>query len=357
MSMLFSPYQIKNVTLKNRIVMSPMCMLSSTHKDGRVTEWHRHHYTARAIGQVGLIFTETVSIHPQGKITPFDLGIWDDEFIEGLKSIVDAVHENGSKIGIQIGHAGRKADVDGFVIAPSAIPFNKSMKTPMEMSADDIKKTVERFKEAAIRAKAAGFDVIEVHGAHGYLVSQFLSPLSNKRPDKYSGSRENRYRFLREVLEAINSVWKGPLFVRLSISEYHPEGNTLDDMAYFCREMKKQRVDLVDCSSGGIVNDVKIDVYPGYQVTLAEEIRKQASINTGAVGLITHAIQAEEILKNKRADLIFVARELLRDPYWPLRAAQQLGVSIQPPFQYKRAWDEVLVVQNSVNQRWVPGKR
>lgn len=336
--------------------MSPMCMHASKNKDGMVKEFHKIHYASRAVGQVGLIFLESTAVHPQGRISVLDLGIWEDEHIEGLKSLVDLVHKIGSKIGIQLSHAGRKAIVDGPVFAPSPIPYKDTMKKPEEMSIADIKEAIKNFKEGARRTKEAGFDVIEIHGAHGYLINQFLSPLSNERTDEYGGSRENRYRFLREIINEITSVWNGPLFVRISACEYHPEGNTIDDFIYYSQQMKSQGVDLVDCSSGAVV-PAKIDVYPGYQIPFAEQIKRHAEIDTGAVGLITHAAQAEEILRNSRGDLIFIARELLRDPYWPLRAATQLGVSIEYPNWYEKAWSEVLPMGGaSSHDRWYPGK-
>lgn len=354
--MLFSPYKIKNVELKNRIVMSPMCMYSSRKKDGMVSNWHKTHYSSRALGGVGLIITESTAVEPQGRISVYDLGIWDDKHVDGLKSLVDFVHENGSKIGVQLSHAGRKADVEGDVIGPSSIPYKDDMKIPIEMSIDDIDCTINNFKEAARRTKEAGFDLIEIHAAHGYLINQFLSSLSNKRKDQYGGSRENRYRFLKEIVNAIKSEWNGPLFVRISANEYHPDGNSLDDYIYFSQRMKEQGVDLVDCSSGAIV-PAYIDVFPGYQVPLAEKIKHATNIATGAVGLITSAIQAEEILRNNRADLIFIGRELLRDPFWALRAAISLGHSIEGPVQYKRSWKEVLPIEeSSLEQRWAPGK-
>jgi NADPH2 dehydrogenase len=355
MSMLFSPYQIKDVTLKNRIVMSPMCMFTSKN-DGMATEWHKMHYTSRAVGQVGLILTETVAVHSHGRIAAADLGIWDDAHVEGLREIVRSVHNNGSKIGIQLGHAGRKANLDVEVISPSPIPFKDCGVIPKEMSTEDIKSVIENFRVAVQRSKEAEFDVIELHGAHGYLISTFLSPLTNQRTDEYGGSRENRYRFLKELVEAVTSVWKGPLFVRLSVDEYHPEGNTMDDFIYYSDQLRQQGVDLIDCSSGAVV-PAEIDVFPGYQVPLADKIKNSVGIATGAVGLITQAVQAEEIIKNNRADLIFIGRELLRDPYWALRAASQLGVMLEVPVQYNRAWNEVLHADNrSIQQRWGPGK-
>ncbi|WP_088350779.1 NADPH dehydrogenase NamA [Ureibacillus massiliensis] len=356
MGMLFSNYQVKNIILKNRIVMSPMCMYASSEKDGRVTEFHKIHYASRAFGQVGLIFLESTSVDPQGRISVFDLGIWDNLHVQGLKSIVDAVHNGGSKIGIQLSHAGRKAIVEGSVYAPSSIRYKEGMKLPIEMSYEDIKRTINDFKNGAIRSQEAGFDVIEIHAAHGYLINQFLSPLSNKRTDEYGGSRENRFRFLKEIIEEINSIWNGPLFVRISASEYHPEGNKIEDFIYYAQMMKELGVDLIDCSSGAVV-PAKIDVFPGYQVKFAEKIKREVNIDTGAVGLITNALLAEEILNNKRGDLIFIARELLRDPYWPLRAAVQLKENIDFPNSYEKAWTEILPINNNaIYQRWYPGK-
>lgn len=334
---LFSPYTIKGVTLKNRIVMSPMCMYSSHNEDGRVENWHRTHYTSRAVGQVGLIIVEATAVTKQGRISPQDLGIWSDDHIEGFKELNGLIKEHGAKAGIQLAHAGRKAVLEGEIIAPSAIAFNETSKTPKEMTGQEIAETVEAFKKGAERSAKAGFDVIEIHGAHGYLVNEFLSPLSNKRTDEYGGSAENRYRFLREIIEAVQTVWNGPLFVRVSAHDYHEEGLTPEDYVLFSQWMKEQGVDLIDVSSGAVV-PAHIQVYPGYQVKYAETIKNEAGIDTGAVGLITSPIQAEEILQNGRADLVFLARELLRDPYWPRTAAKALGVAIESPKQYGRGW-------------------
>ncbi|PFA63910.1 NADPH dehydrogenase NamA [Bacillus sp. AFS015802] len=334
---LFEPYTLKNVELKNRIVMAPMCMYSSNHEDGKVENWHRIHYTSRAVGGVGLIIQEATAVTPQGRISPQDLGIWDDEHIEGLKELVDLMKEQGAKTGIQLAHAGRKAVLEGDILAPSAIPFNDEMKTPVEMTAGDIKETITAFIKGAERAKKAGFDVIELHGAHGYLINEFLSPLSNKRTDEYGGSAENRYRFLREIIDGTKQVWDGPLLVRVSAKDYHDDGLDVEDYVVFAQWMKEQGVDLIDVSSGALV-PARIPVFPGYQVKLAEAIKNGAGIDTGAVGLITTGIQAEEILQNERADLVLLARELLRDPYWPRTAARELGVEIESPKQYERGW-------------------
>jgi NADPH2 dehydrogenase len=338
MAKLFSPYTIKGVTLKNRIVMAPMCMYSSHNEDGMVQNWHRTHYTSRAVGQVGLIILEATAVTSQGRISPQDLGIWSDDHIEGLQELVELMNEHGAKTGIQISHAGRKAELEGEILAPSAIAFNERYQTPKEMTKEDIADTVEAFKQGAVRAAKAGFDVIEIHGAHGYLINQFLSPLSNKRTDEYGGAPENRYRLLRQVIDAVKEVWEGPLFVRVSAHDYHQDGLTPEDYIIFARWMKEQGVDLVDVSSGAVV-PAQINVYPGYQVKYSESIKNGAEIPTGAVGLITSPLHAEEILSNERADLVFLARELLRDPYWPRRAAKELGVEIEAPKQYKRGWN------------------
>ncbi|QOR65377.1 NADPH dehydrogenase NamA [Cytobacillus suaedae] len=334
---LFSPYTIKNVTLKNRIVMSPMCMYSSHNEDGQVENWHLTHYVSRAVGQVGLIMVEATSVTPQGRISPQDLGIWSDDHVPGLKKLVDMIKEAGSKTSIQIAHAGRKAMVAGEIVAPSAIAFNERMKTPKEMTTEEVKETVVAFREGARRAKEAGFDIIELHGAHGYLINEFLSPLANKREDEYGGNFDNRYRFLSEVIDAVKEVWDGPLFVRVSANDYDPNGLSPEDYVEYSKRMKAQGVDLIDVSSGAVV-PAAIPVFPGYQVGFSETIKHGAGFDTGAVGLITTGNQAEEILRNNRADLIFVARELLRDPYWPRTAAKQLGVEIESPKQYDRGW-------------------
>lgn len=337
MSKLFTPFTIKNLTLKNRIVMSPMCMYSCMNEDGKVTNWHKLHYPTRAVGQVGLIMVEATAVTPQGRITNQDLGIWSDEHIEGLREVVELCKEHGAKIGIQLAHAGRKSMTDGPIIAPSPLAFNEKMKVPEEMSLNQIKETITAFKEAAIRAKKAGFDLIEIHAAHGYLINEFLSPLTNRRQDAYGGDAERRYQFLKEIIDEVKEVWDGPLFVRISANDYHPEGLGIEDYVDYAKKMKEQGVDLIDCSSGAVV-PANIHTYPGYQVPYAERIRKEAKIATGAVGLITSPLHAEEILENERADLVFLARELLRDPYWPRKAAEELGYALTKVKQYERGW-------------------
>ena len=317
--------------------MAPMCMYSCDQEDGKVNQWHVTHYTSRAVGQVGLIIVEATAVTPQGRISENDLGIWSDEHIEGLSRITAHIKEHGTAIGIQLAHAGRKAMIEGNIIAPSAIPFNDTMKTPKEMTTTEIRETIEAFKNGAERAKKAGFDVIELHSAHGYLINEFLSPLTNQRTDEYGGLQENRYRFLSEIIEAVKTVWNGPLFVRISAHDYQEGGLLPEDYISMARWMKEQGVDLIDVSSGAVVQ-TRIPIYPGYQVRFSEEIKHGADIPTGAVGLITAGRHAEEILQNERADLVFLARELLRDPYWPRTAAKELGVKIEGPKQYERGW-------------------
>ncbi|WP_138493301.1 NADPH dehydrogenase NamA [Paenibacillus pinistramenti] len=336
--MLFEPYRLKNITLKNRIVMAPMCMYSVEDESGKVQDWHKIHYPARAVGQVGLIILEATAVTPQGRISPYDLGIWSDDHIEGLKEVVRLVHAQGSHIGIQIAHAGRKAELEGPIAAPSAIAFSDRYQTPQEMTKEQIGETVQAFADGVRRAKEAGFDVIELHAAHGYLINQFLSPLSNRRSDEYGGSQENRFRFLKEIVAEVQKVWDGPLLVRVSAHEYHPEGETPDDYVVYAKWLKELGVDLIDVSSGAITPKGPSEVYPGYQVPFADHIRREAGIPTGAVGLITEPEMAEEILRSGRADLIFLARELLREPYWPRIAAAKLGVELEAPKPYTRGW-------------------
>lgn len=317
--------------------MAPMCTYANESNDGKVEDWHKIHYASRAVGQVGLIVLEATAVQPEGRISSRDLGIWEDAQIEGLTEVVRLVQQHGSKIGIQLAHAGRKAKVDDTIVAPSAIPFDESYQTPTALTLEQIEETVIAFQQAAIRSAKAGFDVLEIHAAHGYLLNEFLSPLTNERTDQYGGSLENRYRIVREVIDAIRAVWDGPLFVRISAHDYADKGMTPADYVQLARWMKVQEVDVIDVSSGAVV-PATIHAYPGYQVPFAEQIRQDATIATGAVGLITTGLQAEEILQNNRADLIFIGRELLRDPYWAYRAALQLGDKINVPESYDRGW-------------------
>ncbi|MFK2824288.1 NADPH dehydrogenase NamA [Bacillus sp. B190/17] len=333
---LFEPYTIKNMTLKNRIVMSPMCMYSAE-TDGKVNDWHLVHYPARAVGQVGLIIVEATAVTPEGRISEHDLGIWGDDHIEGFQKLVSLVKAHEAKIGIQLAHAGRKSEVSGDILAPTALAFDETMKTPKEMTAADIERTIKAFAQGARRAKEAGFDLIELHGAHGYLINEFLSPLTNHREDEYGGNKENRLRFLTEIIREIKNVWNGPLFVRVSANDYHENGLTVHDYSEIAKHLKELGVDLIDVSSGAVV-PAKISTFPGYQVPLAETIKHEAGIPVGAVGMIISPLQAEEILRNERADLIFLGRELLRDPYWPLRASKELRTEVKAPIQYERGW-------------------
>lgn len=335
---LFEPYQIKNVRLKNRIAMSPMCMYSCEQEDGMVNAWHETHYTSRAVGQVGLVMVEATAVAPEGRISPQDLGIWSDDHITALKNLTSRIKQHGTASGIQLAHAGRKAILEGDILAPSALPFNERSKTPKEMTNAEIKNTIQAFANAAERAKKAKFDVIELHAAHGYLINEFLSPLTNHRTDNYGGTQENRYRFLRETIDAVQQVWDGPLFVRISANEYQKEGLQAEDYIQIGQWIKKQGIDLIDVSSGGVV-PASPRVFPGYQVPFSEKIRHAVDIPTGAVGLITNGIQAEEILQNNRADLVFIGRALLRNPYWAKEAASQLNYTLPSPKQYQRGWN------------------
>jgi NADPH2 dehydrogenase len=338
MSLLFQPFTIRNCTLPNRIVCSPMCMYKAG-ADGKATDWHFVNYGTRAVGQVGLLMLEATAVESRGRISMRDLGLWEDGQVEGLKRIVDFAQQQGVKTAIQLAHAGRKAVVDEPVIGPSAIPFRPGDPVPHAMGRTEIEKVVEAFAQAAARAKQAGFDIVEIHAAHGYLLHQFLSPLSNKREDEYGGDLRGRSRLLREVIRAVRSVWgeERPLFVRISAVDYHPDGIQLEDSVALARLMKEWGVDLVDVSSGGNLPQPPTRVYPGYQVGFAETIKKEAGIPTGAVGLITAPEQAEEVIGNQRADLVFLARELLRNPYWPIHAAKRSGQYIGPK-SYSRAF-------------------
>jgi len=352
MSKLFSSLKIKDVTLKNRIVVSPMCQYSS--KDGFANDWHLVHLGSRAVGGAGLVFTEAASVSPEGRISPEDLGIWKDEHIEGLKRITDFIHQQGSVAGIQLAHAGRKASTlapwkgreqikkeeGGWqTIAPSDKPFQEGEMIPLEMSLQEIDRVINAFKEAAERSLVAGFKVIEIHAAHGYLIHEFLSPRSNFRDDDYGGSFENRVRFLFKIISAVQESWHDnlPLFVRISTTEWQDEAWDIEDSIKLAALLKTNGVDLIDCSTGGNNPGVKIPLYPGYQVQGAEDIRSQIGIMTGAVGLITDPKHAEQILKDEKADLIFIAREFLRNPYLALDFAASLGDDIDWSVQYDRA--------------------
>lgn len=338
MAKLFDNINIKDMNLKNRIVMAPMCMYSSD-ENGYAYEWHHTHYETRAIGGVGLILLEATGVEGRGRISNRDLGIWSDSHIDGLTKIVHRCKRHGAKIGIQLGHAGRKSETDPKkIIAPSPIAFDKESPTPHEMDEDEIKKVVQAFKQGAERALEAGFDVIEIHGAHGYLINQFLSPLSNKRKDDYGGSLENRTQFLKEVVQEVRTIWplSKPLIVRISAEDYVESGNHPENLIQQLNLVKNEGIDIIHVSSGGMVL-ADIDLYPGYQINFADAIKKGVNLPVIGGGLIKEPEMAEEIIGNERADLIFLGRELLRNPYWPLEAAQKLNSHIDWPEQYKRS--------------------
>ncbi|MFC5865203.1 NADH:flavin oxidoreductase/NADH oxidase [Acidicapsa dinghuensis] len=353
---LFAPLTLRSITLPNRIAVSPMCEYSS--QDGFSNDWHFVHLGSRAIGGAGLILTEASAVNPEGRITPADLGIYRDEHIEGLRRITGFLHQHGSYAGVQLAHAGRKASMaipweparvipaqeGGWQpVAPSDIPFDSAYALPQALDRAGMDKIVSDFITAAGRALAAGFDIVEVHAAHGYLLHEFLSPLSNQRTDEYGGSFENRTRFPLEVVRAVRKHWPDhlPLFVRISATDWAPEslGSSwdLDQSVKLAKLLKEEGVDLVDTSTGGNHPAQQIPVGPGYQVQHAATIRAEAGISTGAVGMITEPAQADQIIRSGQADLVLLAREMLRDPYWPLHAAEDLHQKISWPVQYARA--------------------
>ncbi|HET7186512.1 MAG TPA: NADH:flavin oxidoreductase/NADH oxidase [Gemmatimonadaceae bacterium] len=352
---LYEPLTLRGVTMRNRIGVSPMCEYSSI--DGFADDWHLVHLGSRAVGGAGLVIAEATGVTADGRISPFDLGIYLDEHVEMLSRIARFITAQGAVPGMQLSHAGRKASTDapwrggkplspdegGWrpIHAPSALAFSDRSPVPEALDRDGIARVAAAFRDAARRALAAGFQVIELHGAHGYLLHEFLSPLSNHRTDEYGGSFENRIRLFVEVTDAVRSVWPEslPLLARFSGTDWVPGGWDVEQSIQLARELAARGVDLIDCSSGGIVPGVKIPVGPGYQVELAERIRRDTPIATAAVGLITDAAQAEDIVRSGKADMVFLARQLLRDPYWPLHAAKALGASVTWPVQYQRAVD------------------
>ena len=350
MTHLFEPLSIKSITLRNRIGVSPMCMYSYT--DGFSSDWHLAHLGARAVGGAGLIIAEATAVEARGRITPYDLGIWSDEQVELLARVTRFIKENGAVAGIQIAHAGRKsgskrpwetdeAQRPGWQgVAPSPLAFNPHSQVPQALSVDEIKDIQAAFRDGARRALVAGFEWLEIHAAHGYLIHSFYSPLSNQRTDEYGGSFENRIRFLLETVRAVRPAWPDdlPLTVRISGTDWVDGGWTVADSVELARHLKAEGVDLVDCSSGGAAPDAKVPTGPGYQVPIAEAVRRGAGIRTAAVGLITTPEQADEIIRNERADLVLLGREMLRDPYWALHAAQALGQPAPVPPQYLRAF-------------------
>jgi 2,4-dienoyl-CoA reductase-like NADH-dependent reductase (Old Yellow Enzyme family) len=368
MSHLFEPLQLRSIRLKNRIVVSPMCEYSAV--DGVPNDWHLVHLGSRAVGGCGLVFSEATAVEPDGRISPADTGLYNDEQQGAWNRIAAFIEEHGSVPGIQLAHAGRKAStaapwlgggpvsVEGGgwdpIWSASATPFNEGWQVPVALDAAGLDRIRAAWLDATRRSLAAGFKVIEVHGAHGYLLHQFLSPLSNQRQDEYGGSLENRMRFPLEIVSLVREAWPDelPLFLRISATDWVQGGWDLEQSIVFAKECKKLGVDAIDCSSGGTVAGVKfvprpaapslppgtVEIGPGYQVPFAEAIRREANIPVGAVGLITEPSHAEEIVSSGAADMVLLARELLRDPYWPRRAAKELGAEIQAPPQYARAW-------------------
>ena len=352
MPSLFDELRIRGIRLRNRAFVSPMCQYSS--EDGFAGDWHLVHLGSRAVGGAGLVLTEATAVTPEGRITPQDLGLWRDEHVEALARIVRFVRQQGSEAGIQLAHAGRKASThrpwDGrpgsvpaaeggwTALAPSAVAF-EGYAVPAAASEQEVRAVVTAFAAAAGRARDAGFTVIELHAAHGYLLHEFLSPLSNRRSDAYGGPLQNRTRLVREVVEAVRGEWpeRLPLFVRISATDWVEGGWDIEQSVELARQLAPIGVDLVDCSSGGLVAHAKVPVAPGYHVPFAERIRREAGVLTGAVGLITEASQADQIIRQGRADAVSLAREELRDPYWPMRAARELERPAPWPAQYLRA--------------------
>src|SRR5579862_5887183 len=350
---LFTPLQIREITFPHRIIVSPMCQYSCD--DGFATDWHLVHLGCRAVGGAALVMTEATAVEARGRISPADLGIWKDEHIAALARVTDFIRAEGSIAGIQLAHAGRKAstarpwegmalvppDKGGWQpVAPSPVPFHDHDPAPAELSRADIGAIVDAFAAAAVRSLEAGFQVVEIHAAHGYLIHEFLSPLANQRTDEYGGSFENRIRFCLEIARSVRAAWPQhlPLFLRISATDWVEGGWTPEDSVELARAVKPIGVDLVDCSSGAIVPSAKINPFSGFQIPFAEQIRRETGILTGAVGMITEPAQADAIIREGQADMVLLARELLRDPYWPLRAAKALGREPAVNVRYRRAW-------------------
>jgi 2,4-dienoyl-CoA reductase-like NADH-dependent reductase (Old Yellow Enzyme family) len=358
LSALFEPYRLRELTIPNRVWMPPMCQYSAAPEGpgtGAPGEWHFAHYAARATGGTGLIIVEATAVAPEGRISPYDLGLWNDTQVEAFRRITGFLRTQGTVPAVQLAHAGRKASTDrpwrggapvgpdayGWQpVAPSAVPFDEKHPVPDELTVEQIRSVVGQFAEAARRALAAGFEVVEIHGAHGYLINEFLSPHSNRRTDSYGGSYENRIRFALEVVDAVRAVWPQdkPLFFRVSATEWLEEGGwTADDTVRLAAELKAHGVDLLDVSTGGNASGVRIPVGPGYQVPFAARVRDEAGMPVAAVGLITEPEQAEKILANGEADAVLLGRELLRTPSWARRAARELGGAVHVPEQYHRS--------------------
>lgn len=352
MPTLFDTFTTRGLTLPSRIVVSPMCQYSST--DGFASDWHLVHLGSRAAGGAALVMTEASAVTAEGRISPQDLGIYQDAHVEMLSRTVRFIHSQGSAAGMQLAHAGRKgatlrpseghgavpSEEGGWVpVGPTDEPFSDTFPVPRALQTHEMSGIVDAFRRAAGRANHAGFDVVELHGAHGYLIHEFLSPLTNTRTDRYGGSFDNRIRLCLEVVDAVRQVWpeRLPVWLRISATDWAPGGWDVEQTVELARRVRERGVDLIDCSSGGLVTSQKIEVGPCYQVPFAERVRREAGIATGAVGLITTPTQADEIVRKEQADCVLLARQMLRDPYWPLHAAQALGVTFPWPAQYLRS--------------------
>lgn len=370
MGHLFEPFKIRDVTLRNRIAVSPMCQYSC--EDGLANDWHFVHLGSRAVGGAAIVFCEATAVTPEARISPEDLGIWSDRHAEALARIVRFVHEQGSLAGIQLAHAGRKASTyrtwspkqgvvpaseGGWtnVLAPSAIKFQDDYPQPREITQEEIRGVAQAFGAATRRALDAEFDIVEIHAAHGYLIHEFLSPFSNHRSDEYGGSFENRTRMAREVVAAVRGAWPEtqPLFMRISATDWKEGGWDAEQSAELAREVKKLGVDLMDCSSGGVIPGVAIPMGPGYQTKFAEKIRRETGMLTGTVGMITDPVQADHVIRTGQSDIVLLAREMLRDPYWPLRAARELGQTASWQAQYLRAGPEKSPMREPVKDKAV----
>jgi 2,4-dienoyl-CoA reductase-like NADH-dependent reductase (Old Yellow Enzyme family) len=350
---LFSPFRMRETEFKNRIAVSPMCQYSAV--DGHPTSWHLVHLGSRAIGGAALVMTEASAVQEIGRISPDDAGIYWDAHVDSWRPIVQFIHEHGAIAGMQLAHAGRKASTEapwlggkpiplnrgGWTpIAPTAVPFDAGYNVPSEMTLQEIDNVVRDFEVAARRAREVGFQIVEIHAAHGYLLHQFYSPFSNRRNDEYGGSFDNRIRLVLRVAKIIRDFWPAekPVFVRISATDWKEGGWDIEQSVELCRRLKATGIDLVDVSSAGVIPGVKIPVGPGYQTEFAATIRREAEIATATVGMITDPVQAETIVSTGQADMVLLAREMLRDPYWPRRAAHMLGQKTKPPVQYERAW-------------------
>ncbi len=336
---LFDQITLRGETFKNRVMVSPMCQYQAD-QDGFVTNWHKVHYGSLALGGPGLVMVEATAVEPRGRISDHDLGLWDDRHVDGLREIVEFAHQWGAKIGIQLAHAGRKADLDCEIVAPSAIRFSDRYQVPRELKVEELDDIVVKFREAAERAVRAGFDVVEIHAAHGYLLHQFLSPVSNQRSDNFGGTRENRLRFPLKVVQAVRrSVPESmPVFIRVSGSEYAENGYTMDDMVFYCQAFRAAGVDLIDVSSGGNLPIRPPKEYAGYQVPFAEAIRRGAGAPVAAVGMLEDPVLADSVIQEERADMVAIARGFLRDKHWALNAARQLQQPVEAPKPYVRAY-------------------